>query len=201
VIPGDSLRAVLDSVFAAPAYRWTDGPDPLRWAREWIGRFFDWLFDLRSEHPAGFKVLVAAGALVLCAILVHAGVIFWRTVRQATAEESAERRAQGVEERDADWYLRRADEAARAARYAEALRFVFAGVVLRLEATGAVRRAAGKTPADYAREARLAPADRERLRELVRALYRHVYGGEPCDPADYRRWRGAAGDEWHVAAG
>lgn len=200
MIPGDSLRAVLDSVFAAPAYRWQERPDPWRWLREWAERLTDWLIALRSEHPGGFKLVIAAAGVLFAAVLAHAGFILWQTVRRAAAAEVAAPGAE-ADTRDADWHFRQADEAARGGLYREALRLVFAGVVLRLDALGTLERMAGKTPAEYAREARLAGDDRERLRDLVGALYRHVYGGVPCGPDDYARWRSAARGAWHEAAG
>jgi hypothetical protein len=58
-----------------------------------------------------------------------------------------------------------------------------------------------KTPAECVRDARLAPADRERLRTMVGALYLHVFGGRPVAPDDYRRWRAAGAEPWHAPAG
>ncbi|HEU4647755.1 MAG TPA: DUF4129 domain-containing protein [Gemmatimonadales bacterium] len=201
MIPGDSLRAVLDSVFAAPAYRWSEQPDPLRWLREWLGRIVEWLLALRVEHPVGFKLVVAAAGVVFVAILAHAGVILWRTVRRADAADETVRAAARPEVRDAEWHFRHADEAARAGRYREALRLIVGGVIVHLDERGVLNRRAGTTPAEYARAARLTGDDRERLTDLVRALYRHVYGGVPCGAEDYARWRGLARGAWREAAG
>jgi hypothetical protein len=201
VIPGDSLRAVLDSVFSAPAYRWAERPDPWRWLREWLARIVEWLLSLRMEHPTGYKLVLAAAAVVFVAILAHAGVILWRMVRRTDAEDDAVRAAEAAELRDAEWHFRQADDAARAGRYRDALRFIVGGVIVHLDELGALKRLAGTTPAEYARDARLAGDDRERLADLVRALYRHVYGGVPCGPEDYARWRGMARGAWHEAAG
>ena len=201
MIPGDSLRAVLDSVFAAPAYRWAERPDPWRWLREWVQRIVDWLLTLRVEHPTGYKLVLAAAGIVFVAILAHAGYILWRTVRRTEDADDAVRAAKAAEVRDAEWHFRHADDAARAGRYREALRFIVAGVIVHLDELGVLKRRAGTTPAEYARAARLAGEDRERLTDLVRALYRHVYGGVPCGPEDYARWRGLAWGEWHEARG
>ena len=35
---------------------------------------------------------------------------------------------------------------------------------------------------------------------LVQALYGHVFGGRPCAPDDYRRWRETSAGPWHAAA-
>ncbi len=199
--PDGRLRAVLDSVFTAPAYHWSKHPDPWQWVRDWLYRIVDWLLALRTEHPASFKLVLAAAGIVFVAILVHAGCILWRTIGRATGADASTHETAQADARDAEWHFRQADAAAAAGRYREALRLVFAGVVLRLDALGTVHRTAGKTPAEYAREARLAGEDRARLGELVSALYRHLYAGVPCGPEDYARWRGSARGSWHAAAG
>lgn len=201
MIPGDSLRAVLDSVFAARAYRWEDQPDPLRWLREWAERIIQWLFALRVEHPTGYKLVVAAAGIAFVAILAHAGFILWRTFGRTDAADDAVRATQAAEVRDAEWHFLQADAAARAGRYREALRFLVGAVIVHLDELGVLKRRAGTTPAEYARAARLAGEDRERLTDLVRALYRHVYGGVPCGPDDYARWRGLAQGAWREARG
>ena len=87
---------------------------------------------------------------------------------------------------------READRAAAAGRIAEALQLAFVGLALTLDGAGLLRYHASKTPAECAREARLAAEDRERLRGLVRALYGTSSAGGPCAPDDYRRWREAS---------
>ena len=102
--------------------------------------------------------------------------------------------------RDAAWYLREADHAAAAGLIAEALQLAFVGLALTLDGQGLLRYHASQTPAEVARAARLAAQDRERLRALVQALYGYVFGGRPCAPADYRRWREGSAGPWHAAA-
>ena len=102
--------------------------------------------------------------------------------------------------RDAAWYLREADRAAAAGRTAEALQLAFVGLALTLDGQGLLRYHASLTPAEVARAARLAAAARERLRALVQALYGPVFGGRPCAPDDYRRWRETSAGPWHAAA-
>jgi hypothetical protein len=34
----------------------------------------------------------------------------------------------------------------------------------------------------------------------VQALYGYVFGGRPCAPDDYRRWRETSAGPWHAAA-
>ncbi|HET7600498.1 MAG TPA: DUF4129 domain-containing protein [Gemmatimonadales bacterium] len=201
VVAGDSLRAVLDSVFAAPAYRWIEQPDPWAQLRAWFWRATEWLLALRADHPAAFRAVVAGMCLVVAAVLAHAGYVLWRTARGIARPDDVARAEAAPERRDAEWYARAADAAAARGRHREALRLAFMGLTLRLDALGVVRWAAGKTPAEYARETGLSAADRERLGALVRALYRYIYAAAPCGPEDYARWRAAAAEPWHAAAG
>jgi hypothetical protein len=128
--------------------------------------------------------------------------VLQRTLRAASSREGGPAAGPvAAFRRDAGWYLRAADEAAGAGRYRDALSLGFEALVLRLDSLGSVRWSPGKTARDYAREARLAPADRERLGGLVGALYRCVYGGAPCGPDEYRALRGVATGEWDAPAG
>ena len=198
--PEETLRAVLDSVFAGPAYRWVERPDPLRLLREWFGRLSEWLAALREGSPLWYRAFIVLVVVVLLAILAHAAWIFWLTVRGATRTEDAARATDAPVPRDPRALQDEADRAAREGRYAAALRLGFLALALELDAGGSVNFAPGKTPADYAREARLAADDRGRLGELVRALYRHVYGAVPCSPDDCARWLADARREWHAPA-
>lgn len=198
-IADDSVRAVLDSVFAGPAYAWTPGPHPLVILREWWNRFADWLAQAQVGHPQLFYALLLALSAVLVAILVHAAYVFQRTLQAASRLERTAAASGVRSRRDAAWYLRAADQAAGTGRYREALRLAFDALVVRLDAMGTIRWAPGKTARDYSREARLAPAERERLRGLVGVLYRHVYSGVACGPEEFAALRDAAAGEWHAA--
>lgn len=195
----DSLQTVLDSVFAAPAYAWVERPHPLGWLiRRWEA-LRDWLLRLQEGHPTLFTVLLWTVVAVLVAILAHAAWVFLRTLRHAAAREVAAP-VRAAARRDAAWYEREAERLAAAGRHAEAVQAAFAAVVLGLDARGLVRYHPSKTPAEYAREARLDADDRRRLRDLAGQLYRFAFGGAACDLDDYRRWRERAAPEWHAAA-
>jgi hypothetical protein len=194
----DSLRAVLDSVFAAPAYRWVEQPRPLRLLGEWWDALRGWLAAFEAGNPGLFRIFVIALVVVLAAIVLHATWITVRTVRGAAKGEATWRPA-STPRRDRAWYRAAADRAAADGRYAAALQLAFVALALALDERGIVRFHPAKTPGDYAREAALAADDRARLRTLVTALYRHAFGGEPCGPEDYRRWCDAAA-EWHAPA-
>jgi hypothetical protein len=196
-----AFRETLDSVFAGPAYRWGEVPAPLRLLRQWWDRLGDWLVGLRADNPFAYRLLVVGLLLALLLVLAHAGWVVWRTALAANRHDQRLPRRDPIEPRDAGWYSRAADRAAAEGRMAEALQLAFAGLVLTLHDQGAVQYHASKTPAEYAREARLAEGDRDRLRALVRALYAHVFGGRPLGPDEYRRWRDAGAPPWHAPAG
>jgi hypothetical protein len=201
VVPqAERLRAALDTVFAGRSYRWAREPALTRLAREWWERLGDWLRGLRADNPLVFRLLVLALLLALVLILAHAAWLVWRTVRNARGLEEAGPDGVAMEPRDAEWYRRAADRAAAEGRLAEALQLAFVALALGLERQGLLQYHGSKTPAECARDARLAPADRERLRGLVGALYLHVFGGRPVGPEDYRRWRDAGAEPWHAPA-
>ena len=199
--PGTAaLRAILDTIFAAPAYRWSDEPAPWRFLRAWWHRLADWLQGLRADNPAVFRLLLLGLLAALILLLAHAAYVVWKTVSAGSATAEHAPAAPRTERRDAAWYTREADRAAAAGRMAEALQLAFVALALALEAQGLLRYQSSKTPAECARDARLAREDRERLGELVRTLYAHVFGGRPCSPAEYRSWRERSGLPWHASA-
>ena len=108
MIRADSLRVVLDSVFAAPEYRWVERPESYALLRRWIRTLQQWLFDLRETHPAAFRLLLAGMILVVVASFIHAGWIFLQTVR-AAGVRAPDTAAAPVFRRDQDWYRREAD--------------------------------------------------------------------------------------------
>jgi len=202
--PGDptsaALRAVLDRVFAAPAYRWAEEPPLLRMLREGWHQLTSWLEGLRGGNPAAFRLFVFALLILLVLVLAHGAWVVWRTVRGAAAADEAEPALAEREVRDAAWFFRAADRAAVEGRTAQAFQLAFVGLALTLDGQGLLRYHTSKTPAECVREARLAGEDHERLRALVRALYAHVFGGRPFGPDDYRRWREDIARPWHAPA-
>ena len=198
--PGARFRETLDSVFAGPAYRWGEVPAPLRVLREWWERLGDWLRALRADNPLVYRFLVIGLLVALLLVLAHAGWVVWRTARYAARDDGDAADRSASEARDAGWYARAADAAAADGRLSDAFQLAFLALAMTLHDQGAVQYHASKTPAEYAREARLAEGDRERLRALVGALYAHVFGGRPIDLEDYRRWRAAGALPWHAPA-
>ncbi len=199
IVGADSLRAVLDSVFAAPEYRWAERPESYSLLRRWIRMLRQWLFDIQESHPAAFRVLLAGLILLVIAIFVHAAWVFLQTVRAADARLPAEAGAAAVR-RDQLWYRREADRLAALGRYAEAMQYDFLALVLALDASSLVRFHPSKTPGEYSREARLAPAARDEFRALVRTLYAYVFARRPCGPREFAEWRALAAPERYAPA-
>jgi len=195
----DSLRAVLDSVFSAPEYRWVDRPDSYAVLRRWMRMLQQWLFDLRESHPAAFRLLLAGMILLVVASFVHAGWIFLQTVR-AAGEGAPEAVTTPVFRRDRAWYRGEADRLAALGRYADAMQYDFLALALALDASSFVRFHPSKTPGEYSREARLPPAARDEFRALVRTLYGYVFARRPCGPTEFAEWRALAAPERYASA-
>jgi hypothetical protein len=181
------LRAVLDSVFANPVYRWVDRPDPAARIRGWLAELEQWLATLREHNPLGFKAFIAALIVVLVVILVHAAWVLLRTVRPRTPDPGFVEAPAG--RRDRDWYRREAERLAGEGRYAEAMQADFLALMLALDAAQRVRFHPAKTPLEYTREPGLDPRIRAELQELVSALYRYLFARHPCGFPEYSEWR------------
>jgi hypothetical protein len=162
----------------------------LLWLTNLWDRLMNWFDGLADRHPAGFKLLLAALSVVLLLLLVHMGYIVWRILRPSARTGGAAGGAAVIS--DAPSHLARAEELARAGRYAEALGHRFLAVVLDLERAEALRFHASKTPAEYVGEVRLDDEGRATFAGLVARLYRHLFGAVPCDEADYREFGATA---------
>lgn len=190
--PADSLRAALREVFAAREYDWTVRRGALAWLREQYLRLLDWFAGLEQSHPAAYYLLLAAMTVVLVAILVHFGYILWRTARYRETGGAARPALAAV--RDAAWHEAEARRLAGVGRYAEALGHRFLALILQLERREAVTFHPAKTPAEYVVEARLDQDGRGALAELVRTLYAHLFGGQPCSDDQWREFDRRATD-------
>jgi hypothetical protein len=195
--PSDTLRAVLDTVFAAPKYDWVPRTDALAWLMAQFRKVGAWFAQLELSHPVAYWGLVFLLVAILVAVLVHAGYIMVGAMRYASAPEARAARAVAVR-RDGAWHRAEAARLAEAGRYAEAVRAHFEALVLDLDGIGGVRWHPSKTPREYAREAKLAPDGRQRLAGLVDGVYAFSYAGAHCGRAEWDAWRAAAGGAWRV---
>jgi hypothetical protein len=176
----DSLRSVLDSVFAAPSYQWHEPRDfwaPIR--RLWFD-LIDWLEQLQGSSPGAFFVLRWSLIVVLVAIVVHGVWVVWQMVRGATATAHAPQPLPPP--RAAPWYREEADRLALAGRYREAIQADFTALILSLDAQRVLRFHPSKTPGEYV-------AERRELGSLVRALYAYLFARMPCGPEEFEAWR------------
>lgn len=192
-MPADSVRRVLREVFARPEFQWVERRHPLQWLSDLWYRAIDWLNGLSDTHPTLFGLLVMVLVIALVALLVHVGYVVWRVLQRRPAGSVASTAAAAVV-LDARSHRERAEELARAGRYAEALGHRFLAVVLDLERANAVRFHASKTPAEYVGEVHLDDTGRATFASLVASLYRHLFGAVPCDAVEYQSF-GATADE------
>jgi len=194
----DSLRAALRTVFAAREYRWSEPSSTWSWLLTQWHRVLDWLEGLRLASPVRYYVVLAVLTLALVASLVHFGWVVWRSLRPA--EPVPAPLPPAPPPRDAAWYAAEARRLSAAGRFAEALGVRFVAAVLDLDERRVVQFHPSKTPAEYTLEARLDAAGRSGLSELVASLYRHVFGGTPCDAEQWHRFDAlAAGLRLHAA--
>ncbi len=199
-IPRDSLRAVLDSVFAGPAYDWTPRIDPLQWlARGW-NLLTGWLAAFRDGNPVLYQWFLLGLVALLVAIIIHAGWTLMQTIRPRGRPVDYLATQPTPESHDAAWYRRYADQYAAEGQYAAAVQAGWHALVLDLDARGLVRYRQAKTPGEYPFESALDPDDRDRLRHLVEELYRFVFGRERCTREEYLAWQSRATGEWRAAS-
>lgn len=196
----DSLRAVIDSVFADPVYDWAERPALLGW----LARVWDWLTqsmrDLRDANPELYRVFVVFLIIALGIIVLHTFWVFLQTARRASAPEEAGESIRSAAPRTAAWYRDQAEEFAEAGQYREAMLAAFHALVLDLDRQGVVTYHPSKTPAEYARDRRLAPGDRSRFDRLVTTLYGCAFGPERCGLEEFHHWQAQAGERWHAVS-
>jgi hypothetical protein len=197
-VPADTLRAALDSVFAAPKYQWVARPHPWRWILEQLRRLTEWFVWLQVASPWTYWAVVIVTLVTLVAILVHAGWLMSRTMRHATPPD-AHSGIVRAERRDGAWYRAQALRLAGAGRFPEAMRAWFEGMILDLAAGGLVQWHPSKTPREYVREAKLPAVERERLRALVDGVYDASFAGTLIGPPEWERWRRDAMEVGHGA--
>jgi hypothetical protein len=181
-------------VFQRPEYQWVQRQALRSWlARQWQN-LLDWLNRLAEQYPVGYNIGLALVVVALVVLVVHMGYVMWRIVRPSTRTGAVSKAGAGGRIVNAAAHLARAEELARAGRYAEALAHRFLAVVLELDRKKALRFHASKTPAEYVGEAHLSDAGRASLASLVAQLYRHLFGAVPIDAAEYATF-GAVAEE------
>jgi len=194
----DSLRAVIDSVFADPVYQWSERPAVLGWLADGWRWLTTALQQFQQANPALFRWFQVALVGVLALILLHTLWVMIRTTRAASDRERALGPSPAEAPRTTVWYQDHADALADQGRFTEALLAAFQALVLDLDRRGVVRYHPSKTPQEYTSEATLTVVDRERFGALVGMLYGYVFGHQPCGDLEYRHWLAAASERWHA---
>ena len=184
VPPPDSVRVALQEVFARREYDWETHTSLFAWLREQFLWVLAWMDRLEHSHPVSFYVLVLALALVLLAIVAHFAYVLRRAFAAVEPETPAGSGVAAVRQ-DAAWHLAEALRLSAAGRYSDALSHRFLALVLELDRRKALRFHSSKTPAEYVGEASMDEHGRGRLRALVLALYRHVFGAVPCTAREW----------------
>ncbi len=161
----------------------------------WLGDRLSWLDGLRTTHPVLFWLILAWLVAALVALVGH---IVWTAAKvarraegggTAAAKEAGPPRPRGA----AGWEA----EAARLAglgRLREAAAALYQALLLRLDALGAVRWDASKTPGDYRREARRHPEAARALGGFLRLFEPVAFGGRDLDAEGWERLKTAAAD-------
>jgi hypothetical protein len=163
------------------------------WAR--IGDFFDRFGGLRTDSP--FVYWMVVGVLVVAGVAIL-GYLLWSTLMGMADRGAVERPgtarggAPNARARSAAEWEEEARRAAAAGRYREGAMALYQALLLRLEAAGAVRYDAAKTPGDYRREARRDPRAAGMLTAFLRGFEPAVFGGRSLDGEGYERLRAAA---------
>ena len=194
----DSLRSVLDSVFAQPMYQWAR-PSPFAILGKWWHALLQWLAGLESTRPGLYWFLFYLMLALLLAILLHAGIVFIRTLRAAHQQAEAGP-APAARARGSAWYRAEASRLAKAGRYPEAMQHDFLGLVLELDQRRVLRYHPSKTPGEYTREVQLTDSGRGAFRELVGSLYRFAFARVPCAPEDFAAWQRDARPERYASS-
>lgn len=190
----DSLRRVLDTVFAAPAYAWDAHPAAADEAPGWFVRLVHWIaewFRRLSEWSVGLE---DAGIPVRAILVVLAVVLLVRaTFQMAEAARRARAQAQEVAVaprllRDEAWYWRRAEALAASGLFGGAMLAAFHAAMQSLDRRGLLRYRASATPRELLVGATLPAATRAALDPLVHTLYQVAFAAEPWGADGFNGW-------------
>ncbi len=188
---GAEIRQRLDRILASPEFA-TDVPGKrntdilqsiLRWLQETLGS----LVRLGQESPLFLWLVLIACAVILGAILLHAGIVLSRALREsrAGAGERPVTYAAGAE--DPVDLLQRARHEAAQGRSAEAARLSHRASVAGLGRRGLLRLQETLTTGDCRRQLAASPRDREAFDSLARIYEPAWFGKAPVNPAELDR--------------
>lgn len=198
LVPSDSLRRILDEVFAAPAYAWREEAPATLLLRRWRDALLAWLEALARDHPVLFRALIWVLVGLLALLAAHAVWVLVRTTRRRAASEGAIAAAGRAERRDAAWYAGLAVRLRAEGRFAAAMQAEFLRLVLELDERRVVRFHPSRTPREYLDDFAAGPV-RGDFAALIRDLYRFAFAGVPCGAPDLAEWSARARAERYAA--
>ncbi len=143
-----AIRAARDEIYRRPEFRYGKSAQP-SFLSEWFDAFMAFQQKFVEEHPVVATAIYIALAALLVALVVH---IVWtlRMARQAEwRHEDDGRLASGMRRGDPSVFRARALDHAAAGRFDEAVRDLYAALLLTLDRRGALRYAPHKALLDY----------------------------------------------------
>ena len=183
----ERIRDEIERILSAGKY---DAPRPSQmggwWRRLWF-RFLDWIDGLIAGFPGGAEVFFGILALAVVALAVYAALrLGRRRNRQVEALHLAHRESErGLDPREVE---QRADRAAAAGDYREAVRLRFVAGLLRLDERKAIEFRPGITSAEVSAILRSPAYD-----QLAGRFDAIVYGDDRADHDDHQQaidgWR------------
>jgi hypothetical protein len=199
LLPVADVERALAEVYARPELAVAPESRVMVWLRElwaWLGEWLSRVFGGLGLGGDGISILgtIAVAlfvvlAVVLVARLVHTRASWWPQRSLSPMAEAAEPVARSA----ADWHAR-ARQLAEAGQWREAALALYQALLLGLEARGAVRYDASKTPGDYRRELRGHEALSRLFDTFVRTFEPAAFGSRPADAAVVARLDTLAGE-------
>jgi Domain of unknown function (DUF4129) len=186
-LPGPNRRRLLDKILARREFRNVHGPT---WRDRLKQRFIEWLLKVfgkaisASAFPAVGDVVVYG--LIAIAVLVLA---FWmyRSLGQSAHLETIMPVAMPVSAKEWPIWLTEARAAAARGEWREAVHLAYWSGISFLEAQGAWRPDAARTPREYLRLLPAASLQRPALGSLTQQLEKVWYGMQPADSVSFQQ--------------
>ena len=184
VADADAIRAARRTVLERPEFKY-GAEKPKSFVGQMWDAFADFVIEFSRNHPIVFKVVLAGMLLLLIVLVAH---IIWtlRATREArwTPEDAGDLDA-AMRRGDAAPFRARALEHAAAGRFDEAVRDLYAALLLTLDRRGAVSFAAHKALLDYRLEASRDESAARALELFAGTYHPGSFGRRPPDRAHF----------------
>lgn len=179
-----AIRAARDAVFRLPEFRYGEPARP-SFLSEWFEAFQEFQRRFIDEHPLAATVVFVGLAALLVALVAH---IVWtlRMARQAEWLSQDDGRIESAMRRgDPAPFRARAVDHAAAGRFDEAVRDLYAALLLTLDRRGSLRYAPHKALLDYRIEASRDAAVAGTLDLFAGTYHPGSFGRRPPDRAHF----------------